>query len=99
MSNPIEASFKAWECTGCGRIEAPQPCLGICQDRAVELVHAEAYRQLQADNAKMRDLILRLARTSPREGAWESGYRALQARAAELLERLDRHEPPGSVSE
>lgn len=99
MPNPIEAPFKAWECTGCGRIEAPQPCLGICQDHAVELVHAEAWRQLQADNANMRELILRLARTSPREGQWEAGYRALQARAAGLLERLDRHEAPESVSE
>lgn len=99
MSKQIEAPFKAWECMGCGRIEAPQPCLGICQDRAVELVHAEAYRQLQADNAKMRELILRMARTRPREGHWESGYRALQARAVELLERLERHELPGPVSE
>lgn len=99
MSNLIEAPFKAWECTGCGRIEAPQPCLGICQDRAVELVHAEAYRQLQADNANMRELILRLARTSPREGQWESGYRALQKRADELLERLERHDAPEPVSE
>lgn len=96
MPNQIGAPFKAWECTGCGRIEAPQPCLGICQDLAVELVHAEAYRQLQADNARMRELILRLARTSPREGQWEAGYRAVQARAAELLEC---HDVSGPVSE
>lgn len=99
MSNQTEAPFKAWECTGCGRIEAPQPCLGICEDHAVELVHAEAYRRLEADNAKMRELILRLACTSPRKGRWEAGYRALQARAAELLDRLERHDLPGPVSE
>jgi len=96
MSDKSETPIKAWECVGCGRIEAPQPCLGICQDRAVELVHAESYRQLQNDNAQMRELILRLARTSPREGQWQAGYQALQVRAAELLERLERH---GSVSE
>ncbi|NEZ02683.1 hypothetical protein G4Y73_00800 [Wenzhouxiangella sp. XN201] len=95
----MEDPFKAWECTGCGRIEAPQPCLGICQDRAVELVHAEAYRQLQDDNARMRELILRLAGTSPREGQWEAGYRAVQARAAELLERLERYDVSEPVSE
>lgn len=99
MERQSVVPIKAWECIGCGRVEAPQPCLGICQDRAVELVHAEAYRRLKGDNAKMRELILRLARTSPREGAWESGYRALQKRAAELLSRLERHATPGSVSE
>lgn len=91
--------IKAWECVGCGRIEVPQPCLGICQDQAVEIVRAEAYRQLEADNAKMRELILRLARTSPREGQWERVYRALQDRAAELLEQLKRHEDPLTASE
>lgn len=99
MPNQTEAPFKAWECIGCGRIEAPRPCLGICRDRAVELVHAETYRQLQADNAKMRELILRLARTSPRKGQWQASYQALQERAAELLVRLKRHESPGPESE
>jgi len=99
MTHQPDPRFKAWECIGCGRIEAPQPCLGICQDRAVELVHADAYRQLQADNAQMRELIVRLARTSPREGQWKAGYRAVQQRAAELLERLERHEAPQPVAE
>lgn len=92
MTRQPDSRFKAWECTGCGRIEAPHPCLGICQDRAVELVHADAYRQLQNDNVQMRELILRLARTRPRDGQWESGYRALQRRAAELLDSLDRQD-------
>jgi uracil-DNA glycosylase len=26
---------KAWQCVGCGKIEAPQTCIGICQDRKV----------------------------------------------------------------
>ena len=29
---------KAWQYIGCGKIEAPQTCVGICQDREVELV-------------------------------------------------------------
>lgn len=99
MARQPDPRFKAWECTGCGRIEAPQPCLGICQDRAVELVHADAYKKLQADNSQMRDLVLRLARTSPRDGQWERGYRDLQARAVELLERLERHDEATAVSE
>lgn len=99
MASQTDPTFKAWECTGCGRLEAPRPCLGICQDRAVELVHVDAYRQLQADNAQMRELILRLARTRPRDGQWQAGYRALQSRALELLERLERHEAAEPVSE
>ncbi len=99
MAQSPDPRFKAWECIGCGRIEAPQPCLGICQDRAVELVRADDYQALEADNAMMRELILRLARTSPRNGQWEAGYRDVQARAAELLETLERHEAGASVSE
>ncbi|RFF33025.1 hypothetical protein [Wenzhouxiangella sediminis] len=94
MTHLTNPRFKAWECVGCGRIEAPQPCLGICQDRAVELVHADDYERLQADNRQMRELILRLARTSPREGQWEAGYRALQSRALDLLDRLERQDAP-----
>lgn len=87
-------AIKAWECVGCGRIEAPQPCLGICQDRAVELVDADAFKILEADNVALRELVLRLARTSPRDGCWEAGYRAVQARAIELIETLERHDDP-----
>src|SRR5262252_1688753 len=35
--------IKAWQCIGCGRLDGPQPCLGVCQDRKVELVPASAY--------------------------------------------------------
>ena len=31
---------EAWRCIGCGRIEAPQPCIGVCEDRKVRLVDA-----------------------------------------------------------
>jgi len=26
---------EAWQCIGCGRVELPQPCIGVCQDRKV----------------------------------------------------------------
>ena len=35
--------LQAWQCIGCGRIEAPQPCVGICQDRKVLLVDANEH--------------------------------------------------------
>lgn len=97
MNTTAVTPIKAWECIGCGRIEAPQPCLGVCQDRAVALVPVETYRavaterdSLAADNAAMRELLLRLARTTPRDDQWEAGYRALQARAQALLAGKER---------
>jgi len=88
-------AIKAWECQGCGRIEAPQPCIGVCQDRAVEFVRSEEYEvlierysKLVEHNARMRELLVRLAGTHPRDGRWEKGYRALQARSAELLKDM-----------
>lgn len=39
---------KAWQCIGCGRIEAPQTCIGICQDRKVEFVYAAEHQEALA---------------------------------------------------
>lgn len=100
MNNTAVTLIEAWECIGCGRIEAPQPCLGVCQDRAVALVPADAYRavaaerdNLAADNAAMRGLLLRLAGTTPRGNQWEASYRAIQARAQALLAGKKRPGP------
>ena len=62
-----------WRCIGCGKIEAPQPCIGVCQDRKVDLVLADDYDDLadrlelarQAARAAMA-LVRRLAWTTPR---------------------------------
>ena len=70
--------MKAWQCVGCGKLEASAPCLGICQDRAVELVYAWELEQALA-------LIRQLAWSRPREGEWERSYRQLQERARKLL--------------
>lgn len=96
MENTPHVTIKAWECAGCGRVEAPQPCVGVCQDRAVELVPEEAYRsiederdRLRDDNAALRALVLRLAKTNPRDEQWEAGYKALQKRARYLLDSIE----------
>ena len=39
----LAAEFVAWQCIGCGRIEGPQPCIGVCQDRKVSFVFASDY--------------------------------------------------------
>ena len=85
-------TLKAWQCIGCGRIEAPQNCIGICQDRKVELVYAgdhEATLTRLAAITAQRDalaaLVRRFAHTRPREGEWERALRVFQQQAREAL--------------
>ena len=77
--------LQAWQCIGCGKIDAPQPCIGICQDRKVELVYADEYDQLLARTQEAQALLRMLAQTTPRAGEWERSYRLLQERARRLL--------------
>ena len=83
----------AWRCIGCGKIEAPQPCIGVCQDQPIELVEAQEYDQAAArgqaarcEVAELSGLLRRLAFTTPRNGEWERSYKALQAQARRLLD-------------
>lgn len=91
----MDDRIEAWECIGCGRIEAPQNCIGICQDRKVELVHASDYDELQrrldaerARTSRLLALVQQLAWSRPRAGAWERSYLALQEQARALLLQL-----------
>jgi hypothetical protein len=70
--------IKAWQCIGCGRIEATATCLGICQDVPITVVSA-------ADYDALRGFLTQLVRTRPRDGEWERTYRAMQERARRLL--------------
>ena len=70
---------EAWRCTGCGRIEALQPYIGVCEDRRVRLVdaadHEAAFmllREAEERAAALEALVRRLAQTRPRAGAWSS---------------------------
>ena len=85
--------IEAWQCVGCGRIEAPQTCIGVCRDRRIQLVaadaHAAALAALQSATAqtqRLEALVRQLALTTPRDDAWERTYRALQQQARVLLE-------------
>ena len=86
---------KAWQCIGCGRIEAPQTCIGVCQDRKVQFVyageHEEALNQGRRFEQKadiLKALVRQLALTNPRNGEWEKCYRAMQNRARRVLATL-----------
>ncbi len=88
---------KAWQCIGCGRIEAPQNCVGICQDRRVEFVYASEHQDVlaQLEHARgqvemLAALARRLAWTTPRAHEWEHSYRVLQAEARSALAALQR---------
>ena len=91
---------KAWQCIGCGKIEAPQTCIGVCQDRKVEFVyafeHEEALAQLKVAHQQvevLEALVRRLARTNPHNDAWEHSYRALQEQARGILASTESGAP------
>ena len=84
---------KAWQCIGCGRIESQATCMGICQDRPVEIVSAADYDQLAAEAAalraeveKLRLFERQLASVAPNPGDWERVYKSLQGAARRVLE-------------
>jgi hypothetical protein len=77
--------IRVWECIGCGRIDHPQPCVGVCRDQRAELVHAHEYDESQARVAVLEAWLRRLAFTTPRPGEWESAYKALQKEARRLF--------------
>ena len=84
-----------WQCIGCGKIEGPQPCIGVCEDRKVEFVYAFLHDEVIAQAGLIRQhakalevLVRRLACTTPRDGEWERSYRALQNQARRILAAL-----------
>ena len=93
----------AWQCIGCGRIDGPRTCIGICRDRKVDFVYASEHDGVLAQLALARrqadalaTLVRQLAHTTPRGGEWERTYRALQVRALQALEALasEEHSTP-----
>ncbi len=87
---------KARQCIGCGKIEAPQTCIGVCQDRKVEFVYASEHedalmrlRFARERASALEALVRRLARTNPRMGGWEKTCRAMQEQARATLAAID----------
>ena len=83
--------IQAWQCIGCGKIEAPQTCIGVCRDKKVYLVgkgdHDAALAEIlrlytQLETAA--SMLLRFERATPREGQWERAYLALQEQVREV---------------
>lgn len=85
--------IQAWQCIGCGRIEAPQPCIGVCRDRKVLFVgkdeHDAALAQIARLRTQLQAVATRLQRfglAAPRPGQWEAAYVALREEARGLVD-------------
>ncbi|MHB8679036.1 MAG: hypothetical protein ACYC7G_04790 [Rudaea sp.] len=88
--------IQAWQCIGCGRIEAPQPCIGVCRDRKVLFIgkdeHEAALAEIARLRAQLRSAASRLQRfglAAPRPGQWEPAYAALRDEARVLITELN----------
>lgn len=91
--------IQAWQCVGCGRIEASRPCVGICQDRKVMLVdiedHEQALREAERLHRRidaLRMLLARFTRARPRGEGWADSWEQLQAQARKALDADARME-------
>ena len=89
-------TFEAWQCIGCGRIEGPAQCIGVCQDHKVELVNALDYHVAVARAEALEEVVSLIAHTNPRSGAWEQTWIALQKKARKALEAAAKP-PAGAV--
>ena len=78
--------IQGWRCIGCGKVDAPRPCIGVCQDRRAELVLAADYDAVIARVEALEAFAKLIAHLTPRDGEWEASWRALQGKAQRLLE-------------
>jgi len=89
----VEAeTVTTWACDSCGRIEAPQPCIGVCVRPPTAMVPAaehavvvEAARAAQRDLARFAPVLRQIAWATPRPEHVEEMGRALRAAAQALM--------------
>jgi len=79
--------IKVWQCIGCGRIDDPQPCIGICRDEKREYVDAADHDRIVS---LLEDIVRTIATTAPREGEAARHWAALRERARSALRQIDR---------
>ena len=85
-STEMVERIHGWRCIGCGKIDAPQPCIGVCQDRKFELVAAADYDALLVRVQALESALALIAQTTPRADKLADSWIALQGRARRLLE-------------
>lgn len=77
--------IEGWRCIGCGKVQADRPCIGVCQDRRVELVDARDYAEALMRIQDLEETLALIARVTPRPEALEQSWTALQRRARAVL--------------
>jgi gamma-glutamyl:cysteine ligase YbdK (ATP-grasp superfamily) len=94
--DPMTDYIQAWQCVGCGRIEAPQTCLGVCRDRKILMVAKDDHERVVADLQATRRrvdvalaMLARIVHSTPREEQWERSYRALQEQARDAIAKIE----------
>lgn len=87
--------IQAWGCPRCGRVDAPQPCLGVCIFRPRAVADAREYRQVapRAEQVATADRALSgIARlisiVTPRPGQEEATFAAVRARIHSALDQI-----------
>jgi Fe-S-cluster-containing hydrogenase component 2 len=89
---PSVERVAAWACDTCGRVEAPQQCLGVCVRHPVDMRDAAELDALLSRAAAAREragrilaLVRRVAAVTPRPGGHAATYRALAEEARTVL--------------
>lgn len=77
--------IQGWRCIGCGKVDAPRPCIGVCQDRKFELVAAADFDALRMRVQALEGALALIARVTPREDRLADSWQALQGLARRLL--------------
>lgn len=92
--------IQAWQCIGCGKIEAPQPCIGVCRDKKILMVGKDEYERVFAEGEALRArlgevhaMLQRFGLARVRAGQWERSWDALQAELREALAMLEADPP------
>jgi hypothetical protein len=86
--------IEGWGCPRCGRVDAPQPCLGICVRRPGLVADITEYREYAAQAQRTAEADRALAAFAhlvagihPRAGREQQTVDGLRVRARALLER------------
>jgi hypothetical protein len=89
---PPARVVETWWCATCGRVEAPQPCIGVCVHTPEDMVAADeharaadAARAAHDETIRLERLVRLLATVTPRAGQVERTLSALRAPARSAL--------------
>ena len=92
-------TLTAWQCIGCGALEAPAECMGVCQYRAVQVLDLPQHQRCVAANRQqhiqLQALLRQLANTHPHPGREADVLRAFQQQAKQLLKPPLDSDPRG----